>query len=59
MKDVHVYLAIFVPKLMIQLGEVNSGGVGSGLYGMIAFAVMEVFIAEIMSSRAPEYLSKK
>jgi K+-transporting ATPase ATPase A chain len=44
---------------LIQLGEVIGGGVGSGLYGMIAFAVVAVFIAGLMVGRTPEYLGKK
>jgi K+-transporting ATPase ATPase A chain len=45
--------------LMMQLGEVIGGGIGSGLYGMIAFAIMAVFIAGLMVGRTPEYLGKK
>ncbi len=45
--------------LMIQLGEVVFGGVGSGLYGMICFAMLTVFIAGLMVGRTPEYLGKK
>jgi K+-transporting ATPase ATPase A chain len=48
-----------VPLLLIQLGEVVPGGVGSGLYGMILFAVLAVFIAGLMVGRTPEYLGKK
>ena len=48
-----------VPMLLIQLGEIVFGGVGSGLYGMIAFAVVAVFIAGLMVGRTPEYLGKK
>ena len=44
---------------MILLGEVASGGVGSGLYGMLLFAVVAVFIAGLMVGRTPEYLGKK
>jgi K+-transporting ATPase ATPase A chain len=44
---------------MMQLGEVVFGGVGSGLYGMLLFAVMAVFIAALMIGRTPEYLGKK
>ncbi|EQD25956.1 ATPase, K+ transporting, A subunit, partial [mine drainage metagenome] len=43
----------------MQLGEVIYGGVGSGLYGMLAFAVVAVFIAGLMVGRTPEYLGKK
>jgi len=48
-----------VPLWLIQLGEVIFGGVGSGLYGMLAFAVVAVFIAGLMVGRTPEYLGKK
>ena len=43
----------------MQLGEVIFGGVGSGLYGMLAFAVVAVFVAGLMVGRTPEYLGKK
>lgn len=48
-----------VPLIMIQLGEVVFGGVGSGLYGMLIFAILAVFIAGLMIGRTPEYLGKK
>ena len=48
-----------VPMLLIQLGEVVFGGVGSGLYGMLVFALLTVFIAGLMIGRTPEYLGKK
>jgi K+-transporting ATPase ATPase A chain len=48
-----------MPLLLIQLGEVVFGGVGSGLYGMLVFAIMAVFIAGLMIGRTPEYLGKK
>jgi K+-transporting ATPase ATPase A chain len=48
-----------VPLWMIQLGEVVFGGVGSGLYGMLIFAIIAVFIAGLMVGRTPEYLGKK
>lgn len=48
-----------VPTLLMQLGEVVFGGVGSGLYGMLVFAIMAVFIAGLMIGRTPEYLGKK
>ncbi len=48
-----------VPMWLIQLGEVVFGGVGSGLYGMLIFAIMAVFIAGLMIGRTPEYLGKK
>jgi K+-transporting ATPase ATPase A chain len=49
----------FVPLLMMQLGEVVFGGVGSGLYGMLVFALLGVFIAGLMIGRTPEYIGKK
>ncbi|MDB5643562.1 MAG: potassium-transporting ATPase subunit KdpA [Hyphomicrobiales bacterium] len=48
-----------VPLMLIQLGEVLPGGVGSGLYGMIVFAVLAVFVAGLMVGRTPEFLGKK
>ena len=48
-----------VPLVLMQLGEVVFGGVGSGLYGMLLFAIMTVFIAGLMIGRTPEYLGKK
>ncbi len=48
-----------VPMLLMQLGEVVFGGVGSGLYGMLVYAVMAVFLAGLMIGRTPEYLGKK
>jgi K+-transporting ATPase ATPase A chain len=48
-----------VPMFLIQLGEVLPGGVGSGLYGMVVFAVLSVFIAGLMVGRTPEFLGKK
>lgn len=47
------------PMLLMQLGEVVYGGVGSGLYGMVVFAIITVFIAGLMVGRTPEYLGKK
>jgi K+-transporting ATPase ATPase A chain len=49
----------FVPMLLIQLGEVIFGGVGSGLYGMLVFALLAVFVAGLMIGRTPEYVGKK
>ena len=49
----------FSPLLLMQLGEVVFGGVGSGLYGMLVFAITGVFIAGLMIGRTPEYLGKK
>jgi potassium-transporting ATPase potassium-binding subunit len=48
-----------VPMWLIQLGEVIYGGVGSGLYGMLMFAIIAVFVAGLMVGRTPEYLGKK
>jgi K+-transporting ATPase ATPase A chain len=48
-----------VPMFLMQLGEVVFGGVGSGLYGMLMFAIVAVFIAGLMVGRTPEYLGKK
>ncbi|MEP7043311.1 MAG: potassium-transporting ATPase subunit KdpA [Dokdonella sp.] len=59
MHDSFTPLGGLVPMWMIQLGEVIFGGVGSGLYGMLAFAVVAVFIAGLMVGRTPEYLGKK
>jgi len=59
MHDSFTPLGGLVPMWLIQLGEVIFGGVGSGLYGMLAFAVVAVFIAGLMVGRTPEYLGKK
>jgi len=59
MHDSFMPLAGMIPMWLIQLGEVIFGGVGSGLYGMIMFAVVAVFIAGLMIGRTPEYLGKK
>ena len=48
-----------VPMVLIQLGEITPGGVGAGLYGMLVFAILAVFIAGLMVGRTPEYLGKK
>ncbi len=48
-----------VPMWLIELGEVVYGGVGSGLYGMLAFVIIAVFVAGLMVGRSPEYLGKK
>ena len=48
-----------VPLTLIKLGEITPGGVGSGLYGMVVFAIVAVFIAGLMVGRTPEYLGKK
>jgi K+-transporting ATPase ATPase A chain len=59
MHDSFTPLGGLVPLLNIQLGEVVFGGVGSGLYGMLVFAIMAVFVAGLMIGRTPEYLGKK
>ena len=59
MHDSDTPLGGMVPMLLMQLGEVVFGGVGSGLYGMLVFAIMAVFIAGLMIGRTPEYLGKK
>ena len=59
MHDSFTPLGGMVPMWLMQLGEVIFGGVGCGLYGMIAFAVVAVFIAGLMVGRTPEYLGKK
>ena len=48
-----------IPLVLMQLGEVVFGGVGSGLYGLLVFAIMAIFIAGLMIGRTPEYLGKK
>jgi K+-transporting ATPase ATPase A chain len=59
MHDSFTPLGGMAPLLLIQLGEVVFGGVGSGLYGMLIFAILAVFIAGLMIGRTPEYLGKK
>jgi potassium-transporting ATPase potassium-binding subunit len=59
MHDSFTPLGGFVPLFNIQLGEIIFGGVGSGLYGMIVFIVLAVFIAGLMVGRTPEYFGKK
>ncbi|HWU84946.1 MAG TPA: potassium-transporting ATPase subunit KdpA [Rhodocyclaceae bacterium] len=59
MHDSYTPLGGAVPIVLMQLGEVVFGGVGSGLYGMLVFAVLAVFIAGLMIGRTPEYLGKK
>jgi K+-transporting ATPase ATPase A chain len=59
MHDSFTPLGGLVPMLMIQLGEVLPGGVGSGLYGIILFVLLAVFVAGLMVGRTPEYLGKK
>ncbi|MGS0740741.1 potassium-transporting ATPase subunit KdpA [Glaciimonas sp. GG7] len=59
MHDSFTALGGMVPLALMQMGEVVFGGVGSGLYGMLVFAIMAVFIAGLMIGRTPEYLGKK
>jgi K+-transporting ATPase ATPase A chain len=59
MHDSFMPLGGMVPMWLMQLGEVVFGGVGSGLYGMLMFAIVAVFIAGLMVGRTPEYLGKK
>ena len=59
MHDSFMPLGGLVPLAQIQLGEVVFGGVGSGLYGMLVYAVIAVFLAGLMIGRTPEYLGKK
>jgi K+-transporting ATPase ATPase A chain len=59
MHDSFTPLGGMVPMVLMQLGEVVFGGVGSGLYGMLIFAMLAVFIAGLMIGRTPEYLGKK
>ncbi len=59
MHDSFTPLGGLVPLIDMQLGEVVFGGVGTGLYGMLVFAIMAVFIAGLMIGRTPEYLGKK
>jgi K+-transporting ATPase ATPase A chain len=59
MHDSFTPLGGLVPLWLIQLGEVIFGGVGSGLYGMLMFVIVAVFVAGLMIGRTPEYLGKK
>jgi K+-transporting ATPase ATPase A chain len=59
MHDSFLPLGGLAPMLLMQLGEVVFGGVGSGLYGMLLFALVAVFVAGLMVGRTPEYLGKK
>jgi len=59
MHDSFMPLGGLIPMWLIQLGEVVFGGVGSGLYGMLAFVILAVFVAGLMVGRTPEYLGKK
>jgi K+-transporting ATPase ATPase A chain len=59
MLDSFLPLSGMVPMFLIQLGEIVPGGVGSGLYGLLVFALLAVFVAGLMVGRTPEYLGKK
>ena len=59
MHDSYTPLGGMIPMLNIQLGEIIFGGVGAGLYGMLVFVILAVFIAGLMVGRTPEYLGKK
>ncbi|GCE13672.1 potassium-transporting ATPase subunit KdpA [Tengunoibacter tsumagoiensis] len=59
MHDSYIPIAGMIPLLNIALGEIVFGGVGSGHYGMVVFAILSVFIAGLMVGRTPEYLGKK
>jgi K+-transporting ATPase ATPase A chain len=59
MHDSFTPLGGLVPMWLMQLGEIVFGGVGSGLYGMLMYAIIAVFIAGLMVGRTPEYLGKK
>ncbi|MGA6827370.1 potassium-transporting ATPase subunit KdpA [Nitrospira sp. NS4] len=59
MHDSYTPLGGLVPMFLMQFGEVVFGGVGSGLYGMVVFAIVAVFLAGLMVGRTPEYLGKK
>src|ERR1700726_1723279 len=59
MHDSFTPLGGMIPLINMQLGEVIFGGVGSGLYGMLAFAIVAMFVAGLMVGRTPEYLGKK
>src|SRR5262249_50210521 len=59
MHDSFTPLGGLAPMWLMQLGEIIFGGVGSGLYGMLLFAIVAVFVAGLMVGRTPEYLGKK
>jgi K+-transporting ATPase ATPase A chain len=59
MHDSYTPVGGLAPMWLMQLGEIIFGGVGSGLYGMLAFAIVAVFVAGLMVGRTPEYLGKK
>ena len=59
MHDSLTALGGMIPLINMQLGEIIFGGVGSGLYGMIVFVIIAIFVAGLMVGRTPEYLGKK
>ena len=59
MHNSYMPLGGLVPLVLIQIGEVVPGGVGSGLYGIVVFAILAMFVAGLMVGRTPEYLGKK
>ena len=59
MHDSFTPLGGMIPMFLIQLGEILPGGVGSGLYGILVFVLLAVFVAGLMVGRTPEYLGKK
>jgi K+-transporting ATPase ATPase A chain len=59
MHNSYMPIGAIVPLLMMQIGEVVPGGVGSGLYGIVVFAILAMFVAGLMVGRTPEYLGKK
>ena len=59
MHDSFTPIGGMIPMILIQLGEIIYGGVGSGLYGMLLFVIIAVFVAGLMVGRTPEYLGKK
>jgi len=59
MHDSLLPIAGMVPMVNIMLGEIIFGGVGSGLYGMLLFVILAMFIAGLMVGRTPEYMGKK
>ncbi len=59
MHDSFTAIGGMIPLINIQLGEIIIGGVGSGMYGMLLFAILSVFVAGLMVGRTPEYVGKK
>ena len=59
MHDSFTALGGMVPLINIQLGEIIVGGVGAGLYGMLLFVIISIFVAGLMVGRTPEYVGKK